>query len=605
MGYNSLPAFTRRTYVASMRHFGGDLPAMSDPYPSTSTASTDAVAAACLRTAIENERAYLTAYEQPSEPITYEVLRTLDDIFCRDLMEPTRAIAQDERLFKTISSWGVNHALRRVIPLSPANGPFRDFPSTAATQDRANDFIVHCGALAVGERLLGWLEEGLLTGEVRPYPNEFKDHILVLRDSADSCHDEEIGRAGMRWASDLVWQEGLGAEVALEERYRDIAPELEQRAKLEGDWRITYSTTPEIDAYFAEWGRHYLRRIFSQDLIGDDDSIGGRPFSRYLDVLSALSGRSQKHLAFAAVALGRHPSVHIRNLLATPYPRVEFINSLAEYMKADRDEISSILTSLVLSGDNLEVHTRGGDVAWAPIVQASSDWLILPNFGIDINPFLFLLTDLRFRYETDWFRIANNRERRWIDELQDIFARYRWWTHRRNIQIRDEGRVVTDIDFAAYDVGSNELCLFQLKWQHPVGMDNRARHSAGKNLVQECDRWISAISSWLERHCTSDLMKRMGIECPEPPTVRLFVLARYHAHFSGFGSRDNRAAWATWAYFRRVCAENPESLTAEELESQMRSQIASAHTTKRRESTMFPVGNIAIVLNPSLTPETK
>jgi len=41
-----------------------------------------------LRKAMEAQRIYLSSYEQPSEPIVYETLRTLDDLFCRDLMEP-------------------------------------------------------------------------------------------------------------------------------------------------------------------------------------------------------------------------------------------------------------------------------------------------------------------------------------------------------------------------------------------------------------------------------------------------------------------------------------------------------------------------------------
>lgn len=43
-----------------------------------------------LRRALQVQRAYLSGYEKPSEPIAYETLRTLDDLYCRDLMEPMR-----------------------------------------------------------------------------------------------------------------------------------------------------------------------------------------------------------------------------------------------------------------------------------------------------------------------------------------------------------------------------------------------------------------------------------------------------------------------------------------------------------------------------------
>src|SRR6185437_9375847 len=112
-----------------------------------------------------------------------------------------------------------------------------------------------------------------------------------------------------------VWSEDRGRELELERRHRELESDLHSRVDLIDGWRVVYSTTPEIDQYFLEWGRLYLRRIFSQDMIGMDDIIGGRPFSQYVEVLSALSGRSQRHIAFAAILRARYPSVHIRNLL--------------------------------------------------------------------------------------------------------------------------------------------------------------------------------------------------------------------------------------------------------------------------------------------------
>ncbi len=194
-------------------------------------------ALACLRKALEIERSYLTAYEKPGEAIAYETLRTLDDLLWRDLLEPVREVAREERLLRSISTWGINHALRRVIPRFPVGGPFRDFPSNDMTQSRADDFMFHCGALAVAERLEGWLEDGLLLGQVRPYPNPGLDNVLVLRNGADSCYDEEIGRAGLQWASDLVWQEGLPTELALEQRHWEIAPKLQQHVDLLDGWQ--------------------------------------------------------------------------------------------------------------------------------------------------------------------------------------------------------------------------------------------------------------------------------------------------------------------------------------------------------------------------------
>lgn len=193
------------------------------------------------------------------------------------------------------------------------NGFFRDFPSNEDNQSKADDFVFNCGVLGLSERFEGWLEEGILTGEVRPYPKpERLRNVVVLRSAETSCFDEEIGMAGLRWAADSRWREDRRVELGLEHRHREIEPELEGRVQLVNGWQITYSSTHEIDTYFSEWARLYLRRIFSQDMIGSDEVIGGKPFSRYVEVLTALSTRCQKHIAFAAILRSRHPSVHIR-----------------------------------------------------------------------------------------------------------------------------------------------------------------------------------------------------------------------------------------------------------------------------------------------------
>jgi hypothetical protein len=557
-----------------------------------------------LRKALDAQRQYLISYEKPSEPLAFETLRTFDDLFCRDLMEPERPVTKSERHFRNISTWGVNHALRRIVPKNPAGGPFRYFPSKNTTQTPADDFIFNCGTLALAERFEGWLIEGILKGEIREHPQtERWNKVLVLRSAMSSSFDEAIGQAGLGWASRQIWEQDRNAELALEKKHPEIEPEMHRHARLIDNWVISYSSSRQIDDYFLEWAKLYLRRIFSQDMIGPDDIIGGHKFVQYMTVLEALSARSQKHIAFAAILRARHPTVHIRNLLTTYSPRRPFIEALAAYIDADFAEIESILRSLILASDNLDTHTLGGQPTWAPIVQASTDTLLLPTYGMDINPFLFLLTDLRFRYESDWFSIANNREGRWVQELTHLLSGPRWKTNGLNVRIRENGKDLTDIDFAAFDIKTGQLALFQLKWQHPVGMDNRGRRSAGKNLIQESNRWITTVHAWLGKNGAGAMMKKMEIEHPSSPKVFLFVLGRYHVHLSGYEDRDKRATWSDWAHFQRAIKEGPSDFSIEELSARIHSHIDQSRTAKGVESMMFPVGNIGIILNPSSTSE--
>jgi virulence-associated protein VagC len=553
-----------------------------------------------LETALDVQRSYLQPYEKRSEVIAYETLRAFDDLFLRDLMEPTRRVEEDDRRFRALSTWGVNHALQRVVPRMPAVEPFRNFPSRSDNQAKTDDFIFHCAMLELGERYAGWLRDGILSGTVRSYKREGMD-VLVLKAEHPSYSTEEIGIEGLRWASGQVWANDRGKEQRLENRHRKVSKELQRRVDLIGGWLVTYSTSPEIDQYFSDWAKLYLRRIYSQDMIGAEELIGGRPFSRYIDVLTALSARSQKHIAFAAILRARYPGVDIRNLLTTYANRDYFLDSLAGYLDADRQEIEEILLSLTLSGENLDIHTKGDETVWAPIVQSSATTFTLPIYGLDINPFLFLLNDLRFRYKDDWFKIANNREARWIVELEDLFFGPRWETNGRNLKLRSDGKIETDIDFAVLDRKSNELAIIQLKWQHPVGLSNRARRSTGKNFITESNRWVEKVTSWLDRYGSAELTKRLGFSASQAPSVHLFVVGRYHAYFSGFDDHDSRAVWSDWSHFRQARLSAPRR-SISQFSSDLRTGIDKSRANAKGESTMFPVGDLALIINPLSEP---
>lgn len=271
-------------------------------------------------------------------------------------------------------------------------------------------------------------------------------------------------------------------------------------------------------------------------------------------------------------------------------------------MDANLGEIEAILESMILTGSNLDVHTASGETAWAPIVQASTQSLLLPTYGMDINPFLFLLTDLRARFESDWFRAANNREGRWIDEIQRLFEGPRWLVTAKGIKLRHDGKVATDVDVVIFDRKTNELALVQLKWQHPIGMDNRGRRSAGKNLTQESNRWIGAVTTWLDRYGGSTLLSQIGLHQSRSPSIHLFVVARYHAHITGYEDRDARAVWSDWAHFRRARAAGPRR-SVSQLQTGLRYAVERSRDRKLGESTMFPVGDLSIVFNPKSVPD--
>lgn len=564
---------------------------------------TSKIALARLQQALGVQHFRLSQYAQPSELKTYETLRTLDDLYFRDLMEPNRSMTKTERIFRTYSGWGARQALKRVLPQNLLSHPFQDLPPYPQVQAQVEDFVFHCGILEMAERYEGLLREGVFTGEVRPYPEPGRQGmsaVIILRSQDPSYSDEEIGISGLRWASDWQVEQDRHEEAALEHRFSEIEPELFRRVHLVNGWQMVYETNPAIDGYFMEYARLYLRRMQWQDLIGADELIGGRPFSQYREVITVLSALSQKRIAFSAQAKAKFSHITLRGLLTTYFPRKALVEGVARQLGADASEIEELLIPITLSAENVDAHQPA--TVWAPLIRASADTLIFPMHGVDLNPFTFLLADLRSRHQSDWFRLANTREARWIGELELLFPASSRCSRSKNLKLKDGARVCTDIDFAVFNRNTSELGLFQLKWQQSVGVENRGRRSAGKNLLEEGNRWIAEVHQWIEKYGLDELMRRLNFRADRTPSLHLFVIGRYHSHLTGFDSRDFKAAWTDWAHFRRCILEVGENSSLAALRSRVKTRMDEASDAKEGESLMLPIGDVAVVLNPTSTP---
>jgi hypothetical protein len=344
------------------------------------------------------QKSSLEHRRQSVEPLLFETLRAIDNVFCQELFFPAGSPDRMPTLQYSLSSWAVNKALARMIPTQFGHGPFRLFPSTAKIQRQADEFLLQCGILERAELLHGWIAEGLVSARLvtppRPLPSGIRK-ILVLKSEHPSIFREVVSRKNREWLSDLTIEFDRDWEKRLEERHFEILPALARRVDVFGGWGIAYTTTKEIDDYFLEWGQVYLRRMWSQDLVGLDDKLGGNEFRDYLGVLAALAGRAQKHLCFASMLKRRHPELDIRNLLTAHSPFDEFLTGLAIHLNADTLQVQKLLESLSLDPSNRDVHTGSAETAWAPVVRSSKDSVILPLYGLEINPFLFLLRDLQ------------------------------------------------------------------------------------------------------------------------------------------------------------------------------------------------------------------
>lgn len=556
-----------------------------------------------LEAALDAARARRDMYGPASERVAFETARAADYVMMGDLLgfAPKGHTA---RMELAIRQWGINDAFARTIPSEPVAQQFRFFPSHPENQAQVDDHLFLCGSIRLGERMLGWLREGLVTGEYREHrhPERGRIRVLILNTADASLGDEAVNRTWLRWEADGKVRAGRAREAELAKALQKMEPQLARMCQLIGGAHPAYDEAFALLDAFVEFGSHYVDRMFGRDLLDPADVIGGLPFQDYLDTVRILSGLQHLHLAVLQLLRARHPGLEIRNLMAWPSAVETTRNLIARRLDCEGGAVDALLAPLTLSGSNASRHAASGDPVWPALIRASRDTFIHPLFGLDVNPHLFLLSNLRFEHRSDWDRATDGREERWQAELETLLTGSPYDQIRRDgLMLRDNGKDLTDIDFAAYNRVNGDLLLFQLKWQHPFDADDRARRSMGRNLVTKGNEWIEKVCDWTSNHGTGELVRRLGFTLGEEPRPRLVVLARYGAQFSGWSARDRRATWTSWPHFIKAWRHNVGK-PARSLTDFIRRDAAEAKARYKAVSSPILIDDLGVLLNPTRVP---
>jgi hypothetical protein len=222
-----------------------------------------------------------------------------------------------------------------------------------------------------------------------------------------------------------------------------------------------------------------------------------------------------------------------------------------------------------------------------------------------------LLLRLRDLYPLDWDKAVDHREEVFRQELYRALtdaAQERFANSQQAVKLREQGKLLTDVDAAIYDRETGELGLFQLKWQEAFGASLIRRASSAKNFTVPARKWVETVSRWVEGRSPSEIRRhfRLGDGSDLPIRVRLFVLGRFAAHFTEFGQPDDRSAWGTWPQVLNLAVSTHESgSVAEEatanpiawLDQQLRSKspFRSVSTGDERMEVVY-VGGIRLVV---------
>jgi hypothetical protein len=171
------------------------------------------------------------------------------------------------------------------------------------------------------------------------------------------------------------------------------------------------------------------------------------------------------------------------------------------------------------------------------------------------GPLAFGARELRRIFPQAWDGNIQLGERWFRNDLYALFLGNRYLCLEREMQLFDNNRTVTDIDAAIIDIVAGRLALFELKWQEPIGMDEKERKNRARRLRREVSKWVETILIFLRVHGEDALKAQLGVPTAFAKHIRnitLFVLARHHAQFSGFRIGHASTAVASWRQFQRA-----------------------------------------------------
>lgn len=550
-------------------------------------------AAEFLQKIIEDERYLLSGYERSSEALTFETIRAIDFAFCREVIPEMQSVSDSELKHESVRKNAINAALRRVFPTELKSEMPRLFASNKKTADQTDEFLFRTGCLSLAEKQLNLLRSGALKAEFDTRKIGGST-LLVLTVSDKTAYREQIGLQGLNRVSSMAIAEDREKEEALERRHLEILPTLLDSLRSKGD--PEKQSFMGVDEYFREWAAIYLRRISVRDMLDDNDEFGGRPYSKYVAVLEALSAMSQQRLCYAGLMNVDDPEIGIRNLLTGGAYLEDLVEAVANFLDIKPEDSLEILDHLTLSPKNMRHHLERGTPALAPIVRTSRNFVVLPMYGLELNPFSFLWTELRTRYEREWFEAANRRESRWVSQLRQLFPAPRWKCL-DGVNIKRDGKIITDIDFVAYDSECKGVMLFQLKWQQPTMDDDKLRRNNASSLVRDSNKWIMGVLGWVKAVGVNGVKERLCISNLDEHSIYLVVLGRYHAHFTGAEDHDEQATWCDWGNFLHQRIDDSNA-SAQEFIEHLRNEVEQATKAIEPESFFFPIGDVIVLVNP-------
>lgn len=386
---------------------------------------------------------------------------------------------------------------------------------------------------------------------------EFRLPAEMYNYEAHEAYVEQYHIAHDKHKTDMLIKKNWGTKGV----FNRVEELLEENVYVYRDHYIGYNAHPYLDDYFFGIAYLEMQHHPSYDTFHHKITFGGLQYQHYFLCITYFLSLSIKHEKFCEALIRKHPNIKLRDILTITCDKKEFIESIKQalnhygssfewFTPIHTDQAESLLNTLSVSRRNADILDEG---LMSPpyIVEFSDNSLVKSIAGAQIDPSEFLLEALRYNFPKEYDKNQQTREGAMQKALERLLSSsFHDLITRKNVQIRNEGKSVTDIDFVAIDKASKTAILFQLKHQDRYGGNLRKRSNRAKRLQNETEQWSLKVKNWLntisDEKITSTLQIKKSIEIEHFYTL---ALTKNFAHFLAPLADDANFAYANWIQF--------------------------------------------------------
>ncbi|MBA4092245.1 MAG: hypothetical protein C0494_16870 [Sphingobium sp.] len=338
---------------------------------------------------------------------------------------------------------------------------------------------------------------------------------------------------------------------------------------------IGYEADPTLDFYF--FGHAYTDMLLAKgyDTFHFSTTFGGITFSNFKLAATFIVSVGMKHRAFVRALMEKVPSIRAEDVLTVSVETPGYLEGLRDFINeygqqftghvpATDADVRVIFDVLSISRRNLALLERPG-APIPPLIQCSDGHVIRPLAGATSDEvMLFLLNALQHNFPKDYDRAQRAREgvmQRALEKaVREVLPELEY---RGNIKLRQNGKVLTDLDLVIVEPSSDRVVLVQLKHQDPYGADLATMLTRTGRLNQQVGDWLRKVRSWLSAASPSEVRATLRLPSgSSTPKVSLLVLTRHYAHSLRRVVDGDDAMFANWNQLATATASLQEAGSA-------------------------------------------